>query len=275
MKPSALVALQIAALPLLPLPAGAAPPPLPRGAEIRVNTDTTVVHINPSVAAFPGGGFVVVWNAETGVLARLFDSQGRPGSRELRLRVGLGAFVDHVVADRDGSFLVVWEASAEPGSPTNIYVRRFLRTGAPLGKTIRANAPSRSSRRSAVAALGQDGRFAVAWRADVPWSGPGGDYSDAVARIFLPDGTPATPEITLLAGSPASPAGDDRLDALPTSVILAPDGTLTALVKRWPSCVQSFLARVAPDGGKATLRGLGSLACTYLDSSSGSLAMGL
>jgi len=274
MRPTALIAPQIAALALLSLPAGAAPPPLPRGTEIRVNTDTTVSHLNPSVAAFPDGGFVVVWTADPGgVRARLFDSLGRPASGEMPLKVG--GPVDDVVADRDGSFLVVWSASAEPGSPSNVYVRRFLRSGTPRGRALRANAPSRSGRRGGVATIGPDGRIAVAWQSDVPMPGSEGICTDAVARIFTASGAPATPEIVLLPGSPAGPAGDDQDDALPTRLTLAPDGTLTALVKYWTSCVRSFLAQVPPEGGEPRLRGLGSLACSLLDSSSGSLAMGL
>src|SRR5262245_43785886 len=114
MKPTAL-----AALALLSLPAAAAPPPVPRGTEIRVNTGTTASHQQPAVAAFPDGGFVVVWTADPGgVRARFFDRLGRPAGGEMPLKVG--GPVEHVVADRDGSFLVVWNAPAEAGSPSSV-----------------------------------------------------------------------------------------------------------------------------------------------------------
>jgi hypothetical protein len=263
----------LAALPLtflLTAPAGAAPPPVPRGAEIRVNTDTLSAHFNPSVAVFPDNRFVVVWTSTSGARARFFDSQGRPTSGERRLPVN--GFVNQVVADSDGSFLVVSTANLANDPSSDVYVRRFNRDGTPRGRAIRANAPSTSDRENAVAAIGPEGRFAVAWRARVDVSEDNG-YTNAVARIFTAKGTPLTPEITLLAGDAASQAGDDAIDAYPTSLALTPDGTLAALVQdEMSGCLHSYLARVPP-GGETVLRGLGSPLCAtdYLGSA---LAMG-
>ncbi len=263
--------LQITFLALLAGPAGAAPPPVPRGAEIRVNTDTQVSHFNPSVAVFPDSRFVVVWSATSGARARFFDSQGRPTSGERRLAVS--GIVDQVVADRDGSFLVVWSGGTGPA--LGVYVRRFNRDGMPRGKAIRANAPSTSSRFDAVAAIGPDGRFAVAWKAQVDVSEESG-YTNAVARIFTAKGTPVTPEILLLEGDAAGAAGDDAIDAYPTSLALTPDGTLAALVQSFESsgCLNSYLIRVPSAGGSLSSQALGSILCAP-DYFGSSLAMGL
>ena len=136
MMTKALAALPFTLLALLSVPAGAAPPPVPRGTEIRVNTDTQVSHFNPSVAVFPDGSFVVVWTATSGARARFFDSQGRPTSGERRLAVS--GFVNQAVADSDGSFLVVSTASTGSDPASSVYVRRFNRDGTPRGKAIRA-----------------------------------------------------------------------------------------------------------------------------------------
>lgn len=268
----------LAALPLVALslsvPAAAAPP-IPRGPEIRVSTGTSVYHFNPSVAVFPDGGFVVVWTASSGPRARFFDSQGKPASGERSLS-GVAGFVNQAVADRDGSFLVAWTAITAARPWPNVYVRRFDRNGTPKGNVIRANAPSPYNRYDAVIAVGLDGRFAVAWKAAVPLGGPDeGSYTDAVGRIFKAGGAPLTPEITLLQGDGPSLAGDDSIDAFPSSLALAPDGTLTALVQdREVNCLQSYLERVPAAGGPGTLRGLGSPLCGP-DSPGASLAMGL
>jgi large repetitive protein len=270
MTTKALAALQIILVTVLAAPIGAAPP-VPQGTEIRVNTDTQVSHFNPSVAVFPGGSFVVVWTTASGARARFFDRQGSPTSDERRLPVG--GFVNQVVADRDGSFLVVSTTSTASDPSSDVYVRRFKRDGTPRGKAIRANETSPSDRDDAVAAIGPDGRLSVAWRARVDVSEENG-YTNAVARIFSAQGTPVTPEITLREGDAASPAGDDALDAYPTSLALTPDGTLAALVQddETGACIRSYLVRVPP-GGSPSLQGLGNIGCSppYLGSS---LAMG-
>jgi hypothetical protein len=267
-----LIALQVAVFAFLSIPAGAAPP-LPRGTEIQVNTDTTRSHFNPSVAVFPDGGFVVVWNA-TGARARFLDSQGRPTSGELALPVS--GIVDQVVADRDGSFLVVWTGRPASSPASNVYVRRFNRNGTTRGKALRVNTFSTFNRSGAVAAIGPNGRFAVAWQAEIPCCVPGAGaaYTNAVARIFTARGNPATPEITLFSGSPAGPAGDDGEDAFPTSLTLAPDGTLSAIIRQ-SQCVRNILVRVPPNVGSPSEQALGPIFCSQAVSSRGSLAMGV
>ncbi len=237
------------------IPATAAFPPVPKGPEFRINTNTVFSNDSPSIAAFPDGGFVVVWS---GGRARFLDSEGRPVSGEIRL-VGVDG-VDQVVADRDGSFLVVWTGALRDAPESIIFVRRFNRDGTPRGKRIRASAPSTSDRRHAVAAIGPDGRFAVAWKSDVPIPGDEVGYTNAVGRIFSAQGTPLTPEITLRAGEPATSAGDDTIYVLPSGLALRPSGTLAALVHETGECFRSHFVEVPP-GGEPSSQFLGSAFC--------------
>ena len=270
-----LVALAFAVL-LSSIPAVAAPPPVPRGPEFRINTNTRVTNNSPSIAAFPEGGFVVVW-AGAGVNARFLDAEGRPKGGVIRL--GGVTDVDQVVADRDGSFLVVWTWILPPDPTTIIFARRFNHDGTPRGNRIRVSLPSTFNRRDAVATIGPDGRFAVAWKAEIPIPAfEDASYTNAVGRIFTAQGTPLTPEITLRAGSEPSPAGDDTIDALPSSLALKPDGTLVALVQENWDCFQSYLVEVPPGGEPAAPQSLGSVLCGpfILDGNlvAASLAMG-
>lgn len=222
---------------------------------------------------------MVVWNGTSGIHARFFDSQGRPASGEIPLRTGgLSGVVNQVAADRDGSFLVAWTGRTASSPVLNVYVRRFNPNGTPRGNVIRANLPSQHDRHAPVIAVEPDGRFAVAWRSDVPGSIPAGDYvlSDAVGRIFSAKGIPVTPEILLLEAEHPSPAGDDANEAYPASVALAPDGTLSVLARWFGICVQSFLARVPPGAGeRSSLLSLTGGACTSAyHSRAESLAMG-
>jgi hypothetical protein len=248
----------LALLVLSPLSALAAPPPVPAGPEFRVDTAATT-GFKPRIAAFPDGGFIVVWTG-SGARARFLDAAGRPAGGVIRLP-GVTGIVDQVVVDRDGSFLLVWTGVSATHPESNIYVRRFNRDGTPRGNRIRANLPSTFDRRDAVATIGPDGRFAIAWKADVPIPGSeDGRYTNAVGRIFKANGTPLTPELTLLAGEGPSPAGDDTIHAFPSSLALKPDGTLAALVQETGECFQSYLLELPP-GAISTLHSLGSIYC--------------
>lgn len=84
-----------------------------------------------------------------------------------------------------------------------------------------------------------------------------------IGRIFSVEGTPLTPEITLVEGDGASAAGDDRLDAFPVDLVFKSNGTMVALVQdhdHGGGCLQSLLVLV-PDGSSepAEYLGLGSL----------------
>ncbi|HEX3126842.1 MAG TPA: hypothetical protein VH394_05890 [Thermoanaerobaculia bacterium] len=271
MSRKARAALQIVLLGFLSVAAFAAPPPSPVGTEIRVSTTPTVSHFHPSVAVFQDGSFVVVWTSTAGARARFFDSQGKPQTGEVPLKVA--GVVNQVVADPSGGFFVAWTGPSNP--TTNVFVRRFNRNGTPRSKAIRANIPNTSFHRAnPVVAVAPDGRFAVAWASEVPVP----EFEDvvitnAVGRIFSAKGIPITPEITLYEGSPPSPALDDADNAFPTSLTFAPDGTVSALVELWPSCARTFLVRLPRGSVTPEPRALASF-CAGTDNIRSSLAMG-
>ena len=89
MTARALATLPLALLLLHSTPAGAAPPPRrPRGGEIHVNVSAQGSHRDPVAAAFPDGGFVVVWTNDSVIHARFFRADDSPESGELRLSEG-------------------------------------------------------------------------------------------------------------------------------------------------------------------------------------------
>ncbi len=224
----------LALLPLLMEPAAAIPPPLPTGGEIRVSLLENVSHTNPQVAVFPDGGFVVVWTVgprdfggRSVIHARFFGRDGAPASGEFRLvdRSGESQSADQVVADRDGSFLLVWTEVETPDWKRSVFVRRFNRNGTPRGQRIQANVPHKSSRYNGVVAVGADGRFAVAWSAWVDLKPDYRSYANSVARIFNAQGAPLTKEFIVGVGYPG--IGDDNTYSEPAALALGPDGSVT------------------------------------------------
>lgn len=233
--------------------------PLPAGTEIHVNAGPGGRCVDPSVAVFPDGGFVVVWtngpeSGPTAIHARLFTSAGNPASGELLLTPPTtgSQHADQVVADRNGTFLVAWTEKRGPIFPggsvlaADVYVRRFRRNGTPKGKPILVNVDRTYISDRARLAVGADGRFAVTWNL----KGFKYDFffDNAMARLFRADGTAFDDGFLV---SPGDPEGDS-LNAVPTGVALEPDGGLSVLYE-WRVFVdvaETFLAHYSRRGGK-------------------------
>jgi hypothetical protein len=273
----------LALLPLLPAPAAAIPPPSPKGGEIRVSLLENVTHYNPQVAVFRDGGFVVVWNVGPSdfqgrfvIHARFFTEDGTPAGGELRLvdRSGYSQSVDQIVADRDGSFLVVWTERESADGKSSVFVRRFNRDGTPRGQRIQANVSHKSSRYDGVLAVGVDGRFAVAWSADVDLKPFYRSYANSVARIFNAQGTPLTKEFIVGVGYPG--IGDDNTYSEPAALGLGPDGSLTVQLQdlNLPDTYDNYLNRYDRKGKPKKHYALSEPLFCCVDTPGASLGMG-
>ena len=270
-------------LPFLPEPAAAIPPPLPKGDEIRVSLLENVSHSRPQVAVFPDGGFVVVWtvgapdfHGRSVIHARLFGQDGAPAGGELRLvdRSGESQFADQVVADRNGSFLLVWTEMESPDWKSNVFVRRFNRDGTPRGQRIQANVPHKSSRYDGVLAVGADGRFAVAWSSWVDLKPDYRSYANSVARIFSAKGTPLTKEFIVGVGYPG--IGDDNTYSEPAGVALGPDGSVTVQLQDFtsPDLYENYLRRYDSKGKLKKAYALSDPLFCCVDTPGAALGMG-
>jgi hypothetical protein len=232
----------------------AAPALVPAGADIRLASSPSLVAT--SVAVLAGGGFAVAWFDGTGHL-RLLDAAGTPRGPELPLP---GRFDGRIAESPDGGFVAAWSETV--GEHAAVFVRRFDRNGRPLGRQMRLSRESgvEDAVRPLVA-VGADGRIAVAWTQWMPGPDPPGySYTDAVARVIAPSGRFLHPEVLLLAGDPPK-VGDDPFDASPTSIAVAPDGGVAAVVQVDQLCVLEMLARVSQLGKVWQLVGLGTSSC--------------
>ena len=103
-----------------------------QGAQIQVNTYTTSLQFNPSVAVEPDGDFTVVWNsfgsADTdtsgsSIQGQRFTSDGSPAGSEIQVNSYTTGFQDDpiVALKPEGDFVVVWTSSGSSGSDTSGY----------------------------------------------------------------------------------------------------------------------------------------------------------
>jgi len=104
-------------------------------------------------------------------------------------------FMPAVASDGNGMFIAAWYSrSATDPDVFEVYIRRFDATGTALGQQQLASIGSirlPGLPDSPAIAVSADGRFAVAWEAQV------GILSQVQLRIFAPDGTPISGIITI------------------------------------------------------------------------------
>jgi Ca2+-binding RTX toxin-like protein len=140
--------------------------------EMRVNTQTYDYQVAPSVAALPGGGFVVVWESYGqdgsgyGVYAQRYGANGVAQAGEFRVNGTTlndqGAAVVAALAGNAG-FVVAWQSYVQDGSGYGIYAQRYDANGVAQGAEFRVNSATSSDQGmpSLVALAG--GGFLVAW----------------------------------------------------------------------------------------------------------------
>ncbi len=144
---------------------------VPQGGEFRVNTYTTGAQWDSSVAMSDDGDFVVAWTSNVqdgsvyGVFAQRFDAGGTRQGSEFRVNSYTTGDQSQpsVAIDADGDFVVAW-AGAGPGYDDEIWGRRFLASGQPLGDETRVSTNTGTYPEYPSVATDFDGDFVVAWR---------------------------------------------------------------------------------------------------------------
>jgi hypothetical protein len=167
----------------------------PQENQALVNTYTSFRQTRPSIGADGAGNFVVVWQSERqddpggssysyGIFARVFHGSGAPLTGEIPVNTyTTGSQVNPSVAvDRDGSFMVVWEADV-PEHSRDIRGRRFSSGGTPLGDEFGVAEHVQSDQRRPRVAVDERGDFVVVWQTKYP---QGGDGYEISGRRFFP-----------------------------------------------------------------------------------------
>lgn len=175
------------------------------GPEFRVNSATTSDQDYAAVSLDGAGGFAVVWQSgppgpvSQTIRARRFDSSGQPVGNEFEVGSHHGGLdlAPEVVSDREGNFVVVWQAYGEDGY--GVFGQRFDATGAPRGDEFLVNSYTTGNQRNPSIAGGADGGFVVAWQS----SGQDGFFDWIFARRFAADGDPIGSDLQVSAYSSA------------------------------------------------------------------------
>ena len=87
-------------------------------------------------------------------------------------------------ADAAGNFVVAWISYEDGGDLSEIVARRYDSAGAPIGTEFLVNTYTPGAASDPDVAVGDDGRFVVAWQGP----SPGQVLDDVWARAFTSDG---------------------------------------------------------------------------------------
>jgi Ca2+-binding RTX toxin-like protein len=186
----------------------------PTGAEILVNTTTENDQIIPGITALSNGGFVVVWQDQSGnqanigattpysIMAQVFAADGTPIGAERLVNTATqgNQFGAQATALPNGTFVVTWtDASGGAGggagddtSGNAIKAQIFAADGSPVGTEIPVNTATQGSQSSAHTTVLSNGGFVVTWQdASAGVGGADGDTSGTAikAQVFNADGT--------------------------------------------------------------------------------------
>jgi hypothetical protein len=123
----------------------------PVGPEFQVNSYTTGAQYRASVAAIPGGGFVVAWQDGTapggggpgrGIFAQRYDgTTGAPLVTEFQANTYTTGFHGRPAVNfwSGNLFVVAWHSDGQDGSGLGIFAQRYDAGGAPFGSEFRVN----------------------------------------------------------------------------------------------------------------------------------------
>jgi hypothetical protein len=164
-----------------------------------VNSDTSALPSNPTIATNSRGEFVVVWDSTRDfehfdLRAQRYDREGRrTGSEMLVTEYTERLTRSDVAMDGEGNFVVVWGTNSLAGYRTHdssVFARRFASEGSGFGsQIIVATAVDRAP---PVLAMRSDGNFVVVWnRVDDSY------HDEFRARHFDPGGEPVGQEFTI------------------------------------------------------------------------------
>lgn len=171
------------------------------GAEILVNTNTINDQERPAIADTGDGGFVVAWESfatdgdNGGVMARRFGPTGSAIGSQFTVNtyVALRQGAPKVSSASDGAFVVVWEGDIQDGSGYGVFGQRYDAAGALLGTEFTINTYITGDQRSPDVSVAAGGEFVVVWGSQ----GQDGSGSGVIARLFGPDGLPASDEFAV------------------------------------------------------------------------------
>jgi hypothetical protein len=163
----------------------------PVGDNFMVNEDPDDTYqTDPALAVDANGNFIIAWqddrNGSYQIYLQRFQYDGTPIGTNFPVEDSMfvtDQMYPSVSMDGEGNFTIAWLDYRNGNS--DIYCRRFLNDGSPIGESFQVNADSLASIQTwPCVSIQNDGKFVVSWT-----SGEYGNHN-VFAQRFWSDGTP-------------------------------------------------------------------------------------
>jgi hypothetical protein len=147
------------------------------GTEFQVNTYTTGVQSNQSVAMDSKGNFVITWESRSqdadgssGIFAQRFDSNGLKSGSEFQVNTYITRtqVKPNVAMDNSGDFVITWESghftgNTQDGDRYGIIARRYDSSGLAQGPEFVVNTYTTNNQQVPAIAMDGAGNFIITW----------------------------------------------------------------------------------------------------------------
>ncbi len=147
------------------------------------------VGLGPAIAAAPNGNFTPAWwNAAGNIILRTFDSNRNPLTGEVTVNSSTGGNRGwpSLAYNGNNELWVAWDGNQSGNY--DIYLRHFAADGTPTGPEFKVNQNTTGDHSVPHLAVASNGQVAVSW------TGSDGSGEGVFARIYNPNGQPATGE---------------------------------------------------------------------------------
>ena len=141
-----------------------------QGSETLVNTTTADDQFDPSITALNDGGYIVMWDHNTGstyeLNAQRFDAGGVAVGGEFQVNTTTPNAQENGAATAltGGGFVVTWESYAQDGSSDGIIGQLYDAGGVAVGGEFQINSTTADNQTHANAIALDDGGFVVGWQ---------------------------------------------------------------------------------------------------------------
>lgn len=235
-----------------------------QGSEFSVNSYTTSVQRNPSVALDTVGDFVITWSSYledgsgSGIYAQRYDKTGSTQGSHFRVNSTTGDFQGFPAVAMDGAkdFVITWQSEGQDGSGYGIYAQRYNAAGTPQGAEFRVNSFASDNQTNAAVALDAGGDFVISWRSPLEDGDNDGIYAQSFSAAGVAQGTEFRVN-TLTTGSQSLPsvAMNAKGDFVLTWSSVGQDGSGSGIyVQRYATTVGPIVINVLEGTGPRVVK---------------------
>jgi len=166
------------------------------GSEFQVNNYNFGNQLNPDIAIDQKGNFVITWAVSGGepadeIFARRFNANGRAIGKVFQVNTySLGGQSYPAIAmDKDGNFVITWQAHGQDGSVWGVIARRFNKNGATIGREFVVNTYTFTHQNDPDIAMDWKGNFVITWVSHIQDSSEEGVFAQRFNRKGKPLGS--------------------------------------------------------------------------------------